>query len=51
MFDRTTVVLMHYEEDGTQISRELYEGDPAPLIEYQRIAVAESVPFLEYARE
>ena len=51
MFDRTTVVLMHYEEDGTQVSRELYEGDPAPFIEYQRIAVVESVPFLEYVRE
>ncbi|MGX9873347.1 DUF6879 family protein [Streptomyces cellulosae] len=49
MFDRSTIVLMHYEEDGTQIGRELYEGDPAPFIEYQRIAVAESVPFLEYA--
>ncbi|MFE4827373.1 DUF6879 family protein [Streptomyces sp. NPDC056672] len=51
MFDRTTVVLMHYEADGTQISREVYEGDPAPFIEYQRIAVAESVPFLEYVKE
>ncbi|WP_409471362.1 DUF6879 family protein [Streptomyces sp. HC307] len=49
MFDRSTVVLMHYEEDGTQIGRELYEGDPAPFIEYQRIAIAESIPFLEYA--
>jgi hypothetical protein len=49
MFDRSMVVLMHYEGDGTQISRELYEGDPAPFIEWQRIAVAESVPFLEYA--
>ncbi|MBQ0986763.1 hypothetical protein KBZ10_20050 [Streptomyces sp. F63] len=48
MFDRSTVVLMHYEVDGTQISRELYDGDPAPFIEWQRIAVAESVPFLEY---
>ncbi|SEB61020.1 hypothetical protein SAMN05428945_0618 [Streptomyces sp. 2224.1] len=51
MFDRSTVVLMHYEPDGTQISREVYEGDPAPFIEYQRIAVAESVPFLEYVKE
>ncbi|MFA7768365.1 DUF6879 family protein [Streptomyces sp. NPDC048723] len=50
MFDRSTVVLMHYEEDGRQISRELYEGDPAPFIEYQRIAVEASVPFLEYVR-
>lgn len=48
MFDRSTVVLMHYEPDGKQINRELYEGDPAPFIEYQRIAVAASVPFLEY---
>lgn len=51
MFDRSTVVLMHYEADGTQISREVYEGDPEPFIEYQRIAVAESVPFLEYVKE
>jgi hypothetical protein len=39
---------MHYESDGTQVGREVYEGDPAPFIEYQRIAVAESVPFREY---
>ncbi|MGN5633515.1 DUF6879 family protein [Streptomyces sp. AC154] len=48
LLDRSTVVLMHYAEDGTQTSRELYEGDPAPFLEYQRIAVAESVPFREY---
>lgn len=48
MFDRSTVVLMHYEPDGTQISRELFDGDLTPFVEYQRIAVAESVPFLEY---
>jgi len=51
LFDRSTVVLMNYEEDGTQINRELYAGDPAPFVEYQRIAVAESVPFLEYLKE
>ncbi|WP_031506485.1 DUF6879 family protein [Streptomyces megasporus] len=51
MFDRSRVVLMHYEEDGTQIGRELYEGDPTPFIEYQRVAIAESVPFLEYVNE
>jgi hypothetical protein len=51
LFDRSTVVLMHYEEDGTQISRELYEGDPTPYVEYQRIAEAESIPFLEYVKE
>ncbi|MET9398150.1 DUF6879 family protein [Kitasatospora sp. NPDC002965] len=48
MFDRSKVVLMNYRADGTQISRELFDGDPAPFIEYRRIAVAESVPFLEY---
>ncbi|MFE6865191.1 DUF6879 family protein [Kitasatospora sp. NPDC057692] len=48
MFDRSKVVLMNYREDGTQISRELFGGDPAPYIEFQRIAVSESVPFLEY---
>lgn len=51
MFDRSRVVLMHYQEDGTQIGRELYEGDPAPFVKYQRIAVAESVPFSEYVGE
>lgn len=50
MFDRATVVLMHYHPDGRQISRELHDGDPAPFIEYQRIAVEASVPFLEYVR-
>lgn len=48
MFEKETVVLMNYEPDGRQISREVYEGDPTPFIEYQQIAVSESVPFLEY---
>lgn len=50
MFDRSEVVLMNYESDGTQISREVYEGDAQPYIEYQRIALAESVPFEEYVK-
>ncbi|XUL88403.1 DUF6879 family protein [Streptomyces galilaeus] len=50
MFDRRQVVLMHYEPDGTQISREMYEGEPEPFREYQRIALAESVPFEEYVK-
>lgn len=49
LFDLSEVVLMHYAADGTQIGRELYEGDPAPFIEYRRIALSESVPFKEYA--
>lgn len=48
IFDRNRIVLMHYEPDGTQISREKFEGDPKPFLEYQRIALAESVPFEEY---
>ncbi|WP_328720862.1 hypothetical protein OHT52_16210 [Streptomyces sp. NBC_00247] len=48
MFDRSTVVLMKYEKDGTQVERELYEGDVSPFLEYQRIAVSESIPFMEY---
>lgn len=50
MFDRSEVVLMHYESDGTQISREVFEGDVSPFLEYQRIALAESVPFEEYVK-
>ncbi|MGC0421922.1 DUF6879 family protein [Embleya sp. AB8] len=48
MFDRSTVVLMNYAADGTQLNRELYEVDPASFVECRRIAVAESVPFAEY---
>lgn len=48
MFDRTEVVLMNYEPDGTQVNREVFEGDVSPFLEYQRIALAESVPFEEY---
>lgn len=50
MFDRSEVVLMNYESDGTQISREMFEGDVSPFLEYQRIALAESVPFEEYVK-
>ncbi|OIV38769.1 hypothetical protein BIV57_03945 [Mangrovactinospora gilvigrisea] len=50
MFDRRDVVLMHYEPDGTQINREVYEGDPSRFVEYQRIALAASVPFEEYVK-
>ena len=50
MFDKAEVVLMHYEPDGTQTGREAYEGDATPFVEYQRIALAESVPFEEYVK-
>ncbi len=48
MFDESKVVLMNYRADGTQINRGLYQGDPEPYRQWKRIAVAESVPFLEY---
>ncbi|MEY9846796.1 DUF6879 family protein [Streptacidiphilus sp. MAP5-3] len=48
MFDHSTVVLMNYEPDGTQINRVLHAGDIEPFLEAQRIAVAESIPFGEY---
>ncbi|MGW1427577.1 DUF6879 family protein [Streptomyces sp. NPDC001108] len=48
MFDQNEVVLMNYEEDGRQISREVFEGDVSSFIEYQRVAITESVPFEEY---
>ncbi|MER7988567.1 DUF6879 family protein [Streptomyces noursei] len=48
MFDHSEVVLMNYEPDGRQINREVFEGDPAKFIEYQRIAISESVSFEEY---
>lgn len=51
MFDRSTVVLMNYEPDGKQINREVFEGDPEPFREAQRIAVAESIPFSEYVKK
>ncbi|MFJ8233124.1 DUF6879 family protein [Streptomyces sp. NPDC094448] len=50
MFDRTEVVLMNYHPDGRQINRRVHEGDTAPFIEYQRIAVAASVPYEEYVK-
>ncbi|ORT54048.1 DUF6879 family protein [Streptomyces sp. CB03238] len=50
MFDKKEVVLMNYEADGTQINREVYEGDVSPYVEYQRIALVESVPFEEYVK-
>ncbi|MER8070059.1 DUF6879 family protein [Streptomyces sp. NPDC094034] len=50
MFDKKEVVLMHYKTDGTQTGREVYEGDVTPYLRYQRIALAESVPFEEYVK-
>ncbi|MFJ6568899.1 DUF6879 family protein [Streptomyces sp. NPDC091292] len=50
MFDHAEVVLMNYHPDGRQISREVFDSDVAPFVEYQRIAISESVPFEEYVK-
>ncbi|MFF0449696.1 DUF6879 family protein [Streptomyces sp. NPDC004609] len=50
IFDHAEVVLMNYHPDGRQINREVHGGDVARFIAYQRIAVAESVPFEEYVK-
>lgn len=50
MFDESKVVRMDYAEDGTQLGRELLEGvDPAPYVEWKRIALQHAEPFLGYA--
>lgn len=51
MLDESRVVLMHYEKDGTQASRELIEGDPSPYVKWKEIANSHSVPFLEYVKD
>ncbi|MFD5751016.1 DUF6879 family protein [Streptomyces sp. NPDC127033] len=50
IFDRSEVVLMNYRSDGRQISREVFDGDVALFLQYQRIAVNESVAFEEYVK-
>lgn len=50
MFDESKVVRMDYAEDGTQLGRELLEGvDPAPYVEWKRLALEHAEPFLEYS--
>ena len=51
MFDETRLVQLNYRPDGTQINREMFEGDIAPYLEWKRIAIAHSVPFSEYVKE
>lgn len=48
MFDETRVVRLNYRPDGTQINREVVEGDIAPYLKWKRIAVEASVPFTSY---
>lgn len=50
LLDEKTVVKLHYEkDDGTYIGRELLpDADPVEYIRYKGLAVANSIPFLEY---
>ncbi|MGW4379971.1 DUF6879 family protein [Kitasatospora sp. NPDC004531] len=50
IFDDSRVVLMNYRSDGTQINREVLDGDPRPYLEWKQLALAMSVPFLEYVK-
>ncbi|WP_406342822.1 DUF6879 family protein [Streptomyces sp. NBC_00648] len=50
MFDDTRVVHLNFRPDGTQINREVVEGDPAPYREWKRIAMENAVPFEEYVK-
>jgi hypothetical protein len=42
---------MNYRSDGTQINREILEGDPAPYVAWKKKAIAESIPFSDYVKE
>lgn len=50
MFDGSRIVHLNFRVDGTQINRELFAGDTGPYLEWQRIALAHSVPFAEYVK-
>ncbi|MGK5529092.1 DUF6879 family protein [Streptomyces sp. URMC 129] len=51
MFDDSSVVHLDYRPDGTQIGREVFTGDLQPYRRWKQIAIAASVPFLEYVKE
>jgi hypothetical protein len=48
LFDDSAVVRMEYDEDGTQLGRELLEDtDPGPYIAWKRLAMDHAEPFTE----
>lgn len=48
LFDDTAVVRMDYDQDATQLGRELLEDvDPAPYVAWKRLALKYSEPFTE----
>lgn len=49
LFDENAVVLMEYDDEGNQLGRELLEDvDPAPYVEWKRLALDRAVPFDSY---
>jgi hypothetical protein len=49
LFDDTSVVRMDYDDEGTQLGRELLEDtDPAPYVRWQQVALARALPYAEY---
>jgi hypothetical protein len=51
LLDAQTVIKLHYQADGTYLGRELLpEADPAGYMRYKEVAVAHSMPFLEYEK-
>ena len=49
LLDDSIVVRMDYTQYGVQLGRELMEGvDPAPYIEWKRLALAHAQPFEQY---
>ncbi|WP_406507077.1 DUF6879 family protein [Streptomyces sp. NBC_00212] len=50
MFDEADVVHLNFRPDGTQINREVFEGDPTPYREWKGIALEHAVPFEEYVK-
>jgi hypothetical protein len=51
LFDDISVVRMDYDDRGAQLGRELLDDiDPAPYIEWQRIALEHARPYAEYMK-
>ncbi|MGE7389841.1 DUF6879 family protein [Streptomyces sp. NPDC004126] len=50
MFDENRIAHLNFRADGTQINREVHEGDPAPYREWKRVALEYAVPFKEYVK-
>ncbi|WP_369808270.1 DUF6879 family protein [Kitasatospora sp. MY 5-36] len=48
LFDGSSAVHLNFRPDGTQIDRELVTGDMRQYQEWKELALAHSVPFLEF---